>query len=211
MEHLTRQAASDAVGHLGWRYVLGVLITSVPTDSLTAAADVVASVAALGDDRVRIDVRHDRVEIVVAPRAGGRLTTDETTLVERLTAALPDHGPGTGRTVQRLEVAIDAIDIPAVLPFWRAVLGYVDESPNSIMDPFGVGPAFWFQQMDEPRPQRNRIHLDVSVPHDEAATRIDAALAAGGKLVSDEAAPAFWVLADAEGNEACVTTWQGRD
>ena len=26
----------------------------------------------------------------------------------------------------------------------------------------------WFQQMDEPRPQRNRIHFDISVPHDEA-------------------------------------------
>jgi 4a-hydroxytetrahydrobiopterin dehydratase len=65
--------------------------------------------------------------------------------------------------------------------------------------------------MDAPRPQRNRIHLDVSVPHDEAADRIDAALAAGGVLVSDDEAPAFWILADQEGNEACVTTWQGRD
>lgn len=65
--------------------------------------------------------------------------------------------------------------------------------------------------MTEPRPRRNRIHLDISVPHDESQERIDAALAAGGVLVSDAAAPAFWVLADAEGNEACITTWQGRD
>lgn len=69
----------------------------------------------------------------------------------------------------------------------------------------------WFQQMDAPRPQRNRIHLDLDVPHDAARGRIDAALAAGGRLVSDAAAPAFWVLADAEGNEACICTWQGRD
>jgi hypothetical protein len=60
-------------------------------------------------------------------------------------------------------------------------------------------------------PRRNRIHFDVSVPHDEAQRRIRAALAAGGVLVSDAHAPAFWVLADPEGNEACVTTWQGRD
>ncbi|HEU5418849.1 MAG TPA: VOC family protein [Streptosporangiaceae bacterium] len=65
--------------------------------------------------------------------------------------------------------------------------------------------------MDQPRPQRNRIHFDVSVPHDEAARRIEAALAAGGRLLSDAEAPAFWILGDAEGNEACVTTWQGRD
>jgi 4a-hydroxytetrahydrobiopterin dehydratase len=102
------------------------------------------------------------------------------------------------------------------LPFWRAVLGYADEpgsklQPVAIVDPAGQLPAVWFQQMDEPRPQRNRIHLDISVPHDEAPRRIDAALAAGGVLVSDAEAPAFWVLADAEGNEACITTWQGRD
>lgn len=65
--------------------------------------------------------------------------------------------------------------------------------------------------MDVPRPQRNRIHLDVDVPHDEAPARIAAALAAGGVLLSDGAAPAFWVLADTEGNEVCVCTWQGRD
>jgi 4a-hydroxytetrahydrobiopterin dehydratase len=65
--------------------------------------------------------------------------------------------------------------------------------------------------MDAPRPQRNRIHLDVDVPHDAAADRISAAIAAGGTLLSDSAAPAFWVLADAEGNEVCICTWQGRD
>ncbi|MEJ8645447.1 VOC family protein [Streptomyces sp. MS1.HAVA.3] len=65
--------------------------------------------------------------------------------------------------------------------------------------------------MELARPQRNRIHLDVSVPHDEALRRIEAALAAGGRLLSAARAPAFWVLADGEGNEACVSTWQGRD
>jgi len=116
----------------------------------------------------------------------------------------------------RVEIAIDALDIPGVLPFWRAVLGYVndpgsDGPPRAIVDPAGQCSAVWFQQMTEPRPQRNRIHLDISVPHDQAQQRIEAAIAAGGVLVSDAEAPAFWVLADAEGNEACITTWQGRD
>jgi 4a-hydroxytetrahydrobiopterin dehydratase len=65
--------------------------------------------------------------------------------------------------------------------------------------------------MDTPRPQRNRIHIDVDVPAEDAGARIDAALDAGGTLLSDRAAPAFWVLADPEGNEACICTWQGRD
>ena len=64
---------------------------------------------------------------------------------------------------------------------------------------------------DEPRTQRNRIHFDLTVAHDEAAARIEAALAAGGTLLSDAEAPAFWILGDADGNEICVCTWQGRD
>jgi len=65
--------------------------------------------------------------------------------------------------------------------------------------------------MDEPRPQRNRIHLDVAVPHDEAPARVRTALDAGGVMVNDGFARAFWVLADAEGNEVCVCTWTDRD
>ncbi|MBE7163428.1 MAG: 4a-hydroxytetrahydrobiopterin dehydratase, partial [Williamsia herbipolensis] len=120
----------------------------------------------------------------------------------------------TDRPVQALEIAIDALDIPAVVPFWRAVLGYGDgtgDEPDEVVDPAHRGPTIWFQQLDEPRPQRNRIHFDVHVAHDDAPRRIDAALAAGGHLVSDTEAPAFWILADAEGNEICVCTWQGRD
>ncbi len=57
---------------------------------------------------------------------------------------------------------------------------------------------------------RNRIHLDVTVPHDQAEARVAAAIAAGGHLVSDTRARAFWILADVEGNEACICTWQDR-
>jgi len=65
--------------------------------------------------------------------------------------------------------------------------------------------------MDAPRPQRNRIHIDVWVPHDQGEGRVAAAIAAGGRLVSDEHAPMWWTLADAEGNEADVATTLGRD
>ena len=49
------------------------------------------------------------------------------------------------------------------------------------------------------------------MPHDVAEERIAAAIAAGGTLVSAARARAFWILADPEGNEACVCTWQDRD
>ncbi len=80
-----------------------------------------------------------------------------------------------------------------------------------LIDPHAQGPPFWFQQMDAPRPQRNRIHIDVYVPHDQAEARVAAAIAAGGHLVSDEHAPEWWTLADAEGNEVDVAPWPDRD
>ena len=56
---------------------------------------------------------------------------------------------------------------------------------------------------------RQRFHLDIRVPpRGGRRSGWRPALAAGGTLVSDDAAPAFWVLADAQGNKACVTTWR---
>jgi 4a-hydroxytetrahydrobiopterin dehydratase len=225
---LTRQQASDAVTGLGWRYILGVLRTDVRVDSLARAAGIAARVAAVSgtdaDGHLWMDVRRDRLVLSVQSLATDSVTVGDVQLVGRISAAVSDLGLATGagvgsgvpRSVQVLEIAIDALNIASIRPFWKAVLGYADEagSPGpqaALVDPVGQGPAIWFQQMTEPRPQRNRIHFDVSVPHDEAAHRIQAALAAGGALVGDAEAPAFWVLADAEGNEACVTTWQGRD
>lgn len=103
------------------------------------------------------------------------------------------------------------MDASKISPFWEAVLGYEPDPDGHLIDPDRIGPIVWFQQMDEPRPVRNRIHLDVTVAHDEADARIDAALKAGGRMVSDKMARSFWILADADGNEACICTWQDRD
>ena len=112
-----------------------------------------------------------------------------------------------------------ALEMPPLATWFsgrEAVLGYVDQSDGddpsyAIVDPAGQLPALWFQQMDAPRTQRNRVHFDITVAHDEAEPRVRAALAAGGRLVDDSHARAFWVLADAEGNEVCVCTWTDRD
>ena len=218
---LTRHAASDAVDHLGWRLLLGFLCSAVPVASLAEAQEVAAlAIAATGEDadgHLRVDLRRDRVEFAVQTAATGWLDDRDIEITAAISTALdgrtvPSDGP---RPVQMLEIAIDAMDIPAIVPFWRAVLGYVDDQQSddigAVIDPLGQGPAIWFQQMDKPRPQRNRIHFDISVPHDEADARVAAALAAGGTLVSDSHARSFWVLADAEGNEVCVCTWQDRE
>jgi 4a-hydroxytetrahydrobiopterin dehydratase len=113
--------------------------------------------------------------------------------------------------VQDVDLTIDALNRPGVMPFWRAVLGYEQVGEEDLVDASRRSAAIWFQPMSGPRPQRNRIHVDVWVAQDQAETRVAAALAAGGHLVSDEFAPAWWTLADAEGNEVDVATWRGRD
>ena len=169
-----------------------------------------------------MDIRADRLLLSLQTADVAWVTTRDVDLARQISAVAEEFrltttpGEGGERTVQALEIGIDTMNVALIRPFWKAVLGYVDEAPpsceqNALVDPFGQGPAIWFQQMDAPRPQRNRLHFDVSVPHDEAHRRIEATIAAGGKLLSDAEAPAFWVLADPEGNEACVTTWQGRD
>lgn len=220
MDRLTRQDASSAVTDLGWRYLLGTFRAHVRVDSLASAAQVATVVAGVvgAGDHLRVDLRPGQAILTLQAPETGSVDRTDIESARRISAALARLGlatepGGRPRTAQILEIAIDAMDIPAVRPFWRAVLDYVDETPgdDGLVDPLGQGPAVWFQQMDQPRPQRNRIHIDISVPHDAARQRVDAALAAGGRLVSDEVAPRFWVLADAEGNEACVTTWQDRD
>jgi 4a-hydroxytetrahydrobiopterin dehydratase len=224
---LTRQQISDAVGALGWRYTVGVIRASVLVDSLASAADVarvVTGAAGDADGSLSLDLRPDRAVLTLRSPRDGQVGPAEITAAQRISAAVddlglvtePELGPGSPRSVQVLEIAIDALDIAAIRPFWLAVLGYTSEPgqggpEDAIVDPVGQGPAIWFQQMDEPRPQRNRIHFDITVAHDEAPRRIRAALEAGGALVSDAEARSFWILADAEGNEICVCTWQDRD
>lgn len=223
---LTRTAASDAVEQIGWRYLLGAYQTSVLTETLVDATAVAAcAVAACGDDaddHLRMDVRSGRVDLTLQTAQVTAVTARDVELAFGVTDSIRDLGfettpaPSTGRTVQALEIAIDAMDIAAIRPFWKAVLEYVDEPghegpEDALVDPLREGPALWFQRMDQPRPQRNRIHFDITVPHDQAQRRIAAALAAGGTMVSDASARRFWILADAEGNEICVCTWQDRD
>jgi 4a-hydroxytetrahydrobiopterin dehydratase len=49
------------------------------------------------------------------------------------------------------------------------------------------------------------------VPHDQAQARVEAAKAAGGRLVRDRFAPAWWTFADAAGNEVDIASTSHRD
>jgi len=186
-----------------WRLLLNHLHATFRAPSFAEAAAFVQRVADATD--ADADVRRSGVVRVTVPRHDVESSATISALAAEANLVAE---PLAATTV---EVGIDAMDIASVRPFWKAVLGYVDDDQASIVDPERIGPPFWFQQMDEPRPQRDRLHIDVTVPDDEAEARVQAALAAGGTLVTDRWKRSFWVLADPEGNEACVCTWQDRD
>ncbi len=225
MASYTVLTATEVAGQPGlgeWRYTTGCIEGRFRAPGFGAAADLVSAIAAAADaadHHPDIDLRYPGVvHIRLTTHAAGRAVTSLDVALARTISALAAERNATPdpQGAQVSELALDAMDIGAVLPFWRAVLGYVDDvvegrPVEAIKDPLRIGPPLWFQQMDEPRTERNRFHLDVIVPHDAAEERLASALAAGGTLVSDRYAKAWWVLADAEGNEACICTWQDRD
>lgn len=111
-----------------------------------------------------------------------------------------------------VSVGIDTDDIDRISPFWEAALGYrrdVDDAGDvTLTDPLGESPDVWFQLTPWPAADRNRMHLDVFVPADLLDARRSAVEAAGGRLLTEEFAPRWWVYADADGNEVCFVTSQ---
>jgi len=77
-------------------------------------------------------------------------------------------------------------------------------------DPEGRLPPVWFQDARPEPAGPQRWHLDVNVAPETVERRVRDAIDAGGVLVSDANAPAFWVLADSQGNHACLCTALGR-
>jgi pimeloyl-ACP methyl ester carboxylesterase/pterin-4a-carbinolamine dehydratase len=210
----------EADGVEDWRVLGEGACAYFRTGSFAAGARLVQAIgelAGLDDHHPAVDLRHEgvTVRLITVTDDYYGISERDVELARRISAAARELGvPATPSALQTVQVSIDALVGREVMPFWRAVLGYEyrpDGPDEDLIDPRGRGPSFWFQQMDAPRPQRNRIHLDVWVPHDQADARVAAALAAGGRLVTDQHAPSWWVLADAEGNEACVATWQSRD
>jgi 4a-hydroxytetrahydrobiopterin dehydratase len=122
--------------------------------------------------------------------------------VARKHGAVPDRA-----AVQEVQVAIaakfDAIDVG----FWRAVLGYAPMADDNAVDPLGHGSTVWMQELDQAKPLRHAMHIDVSVARDRVKARLEAAIAAGGRIVDESHAPSYWTHADRSGNRVCICGW----
>ena len=220
-ETITPQQFHEAEGVGDWRVVGDGACTFFRTSSFAEAARLVQAMSELpGLDAHHpdVDLRADgvTVRLITVTEDHYGMSMRDVELARQISGVARDLGlSGDRSAVQSVLVIPGAPNTAEVMPFWRAVLGYeprADTPDEDLVDPRGRGPSFWFEPMDEPRPDGGgAIHIAVWVPYEQAEARVAAALAAGGRMVRDTFAPAWWTLADAAGNEADIATTMGRD
>lgn len=196
-------------GTSDWQAVFGAMTfyrTSTPAPLVTRVAELADSAGI----PLLIDVRAEGVTIDSGKDAweNGEDGADPrfVALAAQIEAAAHEFGltpdPGPLRFVQ---FGIDAEDPEAVRAFWLALLGYrPDPRPflSDVYDPRRLNPVLFFQQLDEPRRQRNRLRFELAVPAEMIRKRVAAAADAGGRIRSENP----YLVADPEGNEVLLTT-----
>ena len=141
------------------------------------------------------------------------VTRQDVDLARRITEIAAEQAlDADPASITTIELALDTAHAATVGPVWAALLtGSTDAwgrgtIGGDVRDATGRVPNLWFQDTDEHEAPRQRFHIDVWVPPEVAGQRIAAAVAAGGIVVDDSQAPSFTVIADQDGNKACVCT-----
>lgn len=129
-------------------------------------------------------------------------------LARTVSAIARRNGAVSDRSLaQEVQIAIAAKPNEIDVHFWRAVLGYLPMADDNAVDPLGHGSTVWMQELDKVKPLRHAMHIDVSVAREHVRSRLEAAVAAGGRIVDESHAPSHWTLADRAGNRVCICAW----
>lgn len=215
MTKLTGQQIADE-GLDGWANLLGGLQTRLHTPDFATGLALVNAIGAAAEEMNHhpdLDLRYSHVDVRISSHDVGGITDRDIRLARTVSSIAADAGVELDRKVAKLELGLDTPAMRSVLPFWAAVLAAPvpdgSRPDDEVRDPAGALPTVWFQKSGDEEP-RQRWHPDLWIDPAEVEPRIEAAVAAGGTLVSEAAAPRFWVLADPEGNQVCLCTWQDR-
>jgi 4a-hydroxytetrahydrobiopterin dehydratase len=216
VERLNNQQISDA-GLVDWRKLAQALHTRYSIPSYIAGAafvSAVAHVAEADDHHPDLRLRHGVIDVSLCTHEDGLWVTQrDIDMARRISEIAQENGLEPQPTaVTQLEIALDTAHEATVGPFWSVLLtGSPDNKIyDSIFDPTGRIPGLWFQGTDDHDAPRQRWHFDLWLAPEVANQRISAAVAAGGSVVDDSAAPSFTVLADPDGNRVCICTAKGR-
>jgi 4a-hydroxytetrahydrobiopterin dehydratase len=204
----------DEAGLTGWLHVPRALVTRVATGDFAAGlalVDAIGREAEAANHHPDLTLRYAAVDVRLSSHDAGGVTERDLRLARRIGEVAAETGlQPSCHDLSELELALDTPDHPRIRPFWQAVLRMgTTGTGDELAHPSGDVPLIWFQESgaDEPR---QHWHLDVWVDPAEVEGLIRSAEQAGGRLVSDTHAPAYWVLADPEGNKVCLCTQQER-
>ena len=196
-----------------WAVLHGGPTAVFRTASLVEAAqlaEAMAEVPGLAGTRVTLSVTDGRLAVRLTREMWG-VEPHHVELARALSAVARELGATADRSsVQEVQVAIAAKPDEIDLGFWRAILGYDGMADDNGIDPLGHGSTVWMQDLPTEKALRHAMHIDVSVPQDQAEARLAAAVAAGGRIVDESEAPVNWILADRAGNKVCIATWPDR-
>lgn len=170
-------------------------------------AEAVATTPGLSGKGVTLSVSDAGVAIRLT-RDVWQLERDHVVRARAISHVAREHGAVANRqAVQEVQFAIAAKAETMDLAFWRAVLGYSAMADDNAIDPLGHGSTVWMQEIDEGKALRHAMHIDVSVPREQVEARLQASVAAGGRIVDASHAPSHWTLSDRAGNRVCVCAW----
>jgi 4a-hydroxytetrahydrobiopterin dehydratase len=215
-EALTGQQIAEA-GLDGWASIVHYgrfrLHSRIHTNDFATGRRVVDAICQAAEEinhYADLDLRSSRIDVrLTSGDESGGVTETDVELARRISDIATAAGAEVEcRSITIIELGLDTPDHERIGPFWATMLGgayLTGEGFADVGDPNRVLPLIYFQRSGSEEP-RQRWHLDVFVDPAQVQARIEAVLAAGGTLVSDEHAPQFWVLSDPEGNKACLCT-----
>ena len=179
--------------------------------SLTDAASIVTPiVAAAGRFGILpdIDVRPEAVVVRIPYRSDDGIRAAATGFAAEVSEAAAElQLTADPSRTQSVGIYVAQHSEADVRPFFMAALGYEAFGDTDAMDPLRCGPQLAFNPITGDTPARGRTHFDVFVPADQARARVDAALAAGGRLADDSNAPAWWSLASPDNHGVDIASW----